>query len=368
MELTKEVTDMSFFNLLKIRIGSFDDNCPVRCKLVAASNRYGLVFAACSDVLRVMKVSQLDEQMMSDMNNNRKGRLTSPEPFQLIKLTNTPGDQLLNFQWNPGSDFLNMFAVCTSDGWVTIYEVQDSQFKIVVSHRGEFSGGVCWSPKGKQIALGRKTGDVVMYTQSLKEKNCIMPCSKVRELANGASVSVVDILWEAAHLMFVAYRLRNDENEQPQLVYYNLKNHQQPFILYEDVCYGSDPSRYPSYQMEFIREWSMVAITSATAVDIAILGMDDKELWKLYIFDECRPEIPTDSDNYSPNFPRGFTFSFNSQFIYEKDTIKYPPSPLLLTLSTDGCLVVFVVTNDGCKPINKTPEALTAAGDSTNKR
>ncbi|EDO27350.1 predicted protein, partial [Nematostella vectensis] len=79
------------------------------------------------------------------------------------------GLDVVALQWNPGIS--NMFALCLSDGSVSVWEVTSSDInQLAALGPTTRATAICWSPKGKQLVVGHKNGKLTQLTPGLQPK------------------------------------------------------------------------------------------------------------------------------------------------------------------------------------------------------
>ena len=118
--------------------------------------------------------------------------------------------------------------------------------------------------------------------------------------------------------------------------------------------------------------WNVILASSATAMEIAVLGQSSAEdaehpewtQWTLE--DEFRAELPLSADNDETR-PIGIAVDTTSQtpIPWGDNNQTIPPMPVLFVLSSNGLLCPFHVINllKGANSFNQVPQALNTANE-----
>jgi len=68
---------------------------------------------------------------------------SQPRPFAAVQLG--PGEDIVDFAWNPGVDFAGLFAVCLSKGGVHLLELKGSSVTQVANLPASAAATCCMS-------------------------------------------------------------------------------------------------------------------------------------------------------------------------------------------------------------------------------
>ncbi|XP_024942691.1 nuclear pore complex protein Nup214 isoform X2 [Cephus cinctus] len=362
---------------------------PTSCSLVAADGKRGLLYVAWSNKITILKPG-IDgtERKLEHAFPNTISRITlncdcsylavtfsqpaasiynaaslvknQLELLQEIRLS--PSNEnvfVFDIRWNPCIP--GMLCTITSDHTIGSFQIKgDGKGGVGLSGLERIAGveALCaaWSPKGKQLAVGCKNGNIVQLKPDLKIARTILsPSPSIGE--------IIAVLWISNYQFCAAYLDPNEQRINVLIVDAPKGAASGIFTCYDDITYGMPEAEgaesTPRYYFEHIPEWDIIIAASSSSSEIAILGTHDSGTtwvqWQLV--DNGRAQLPFIKRRES--YPVGLAVDKSS-------TVKLPwgtestlpnPVPMLHIFGTSGQLCSFHMINlkPNCPAICKPP-------------
>eukprot|EP00731_Ephydatia_muelleri_P020505 Em0013g232a len=388
----KDVSDFYFKQLRKIKIGDVTQaGC---CSLICTSNEYGWTFVGCNKGVFAFKTSVLhvvdkDETLGAQKNTGdathlRPILIPTPAPVLDVSLSSDsftlcacvkdqylvclffdtrgiskqqvapfcsltpitdPAVGALSVQWNMGC--AEELALSLSNGTLLLLTVA-RDVNISCKKEKMNASVVCWSPKGKQLAVGLKDGKVLQLSKTLDVKKSY-PCPE--ELSEPHQVS--GLCWLSTHLFAVVYTTLappspGGMSPAPSLMLLTAPNETSyTFTNFQDVYYGTG-GNHDNFFFTYISSWNVLVSSSANAMEAAVIAQGQDLEWEKWNLEGTgRAEFPLDGS--TDTYAAGMTIDLTSQEpLVLNDTDTLPPSPILLLYSDHGMLCPYTLVNLSC--------------------
>lgn len=252
-----------------------------------------------------------------------------------VRLSATPGTYVTEVNWNPSLP--GIFTACKSDGTLGNYDLKDNTVEINELPATSRSTSFCWSPKGKQLAVGSRNGHITQFKPDLKAVKVInAPTFEVPH-------SLISLCW-ISNYQFIGVYQSSEKDGQAKLIVINApKTGETNYINYEDVCY-SGSSRMPQFYIILLQHWNLLMISSSNSMELGLLGAVS-ETWTQWNVSDCaRAELPLGPDKQE-TLPVGMALDISNTKPLPWGEGALPPCPYLLLLSHQGIIYFYNIVN-----------------------
>ncbi|XP_072743654.1 uncharacterized protein Nup214 [Anoplolepis gracilipes] len=265
-----------------------------------------------------------------------------------ITSSNKLDSYVTDIRWNP--TLPTMLCTVTSDCTIGSFQLRVDENSVpkisILSKISNEPQALCaaWSPKGKQVAVGCKNGDIVqLKPDTLKIARTIAgPSPSIGE--------VISILWISNYQFCAAYL--NSERHTNVLIIDAPKGEvNATFTCYEDITYGFPDAEGEGsilrYYFEHVPEWGLIIAGSSTSSEIAVLGtIDGGANWNQWqLVDSGRAQLPL--MRTTEIYPMGLAVDKSpiNKLPWGTDSMLPHPVPILHILGTSGQLCSFHMVN-----------------------
>ncbi|KAH8094446.1 hypothetical protein BXZ70DRAFT_947463 [Cristinia sonorae] len=247
---------------------------------------------------------------------------------------------------------------------VQVLDVQQKQ-----SVGGWFNGGspettptaISWSPKGKQLALGLLSGDIVTFspTDAATIKTFV---PRPTALPNQSLISLSWLSNSDFHAIYVPSAPLTAESPQTHLILsIDSKANTCTVVKISAPCSPYPGLCIPGSFSTVLRQWSptkfLIFVGDSSSSDIGLIGAEStgSDLWsKLNLEETSTPTVPLDED-MSDTVLMGLAVDLSGTEPFSYKTVsgedaEAPPPPVLLAYASDGTVVGWHVVNTGNNP------------------
>ncbi|CAL8119063.1 unnamed protein product [Orchesella dallaii] len=252
-------------------------------------------------------------------------------PFCEIRCSSSASARISNICWNPGENMNNLVAINSADGILFLAKINGPN-SIELNKFSE--GGVrclCWSPKGKQLVIGRSNGMLSQLKLDLTEAKRIPGPH-----ANSVPIS---ILWTQTTQFLIVFH----KETFIDLMQLDLAKNAPPIYSNSGDIFISDsvPTKSSCFFLPFMQWNAVVAMTNSASDIIVLVKQPQNELWTPGdIADNQRAAFLLD------NYARGATVFYGSEDkVIVSEVESHPPMPLLFLLSQRGCISSYSLVN-----------------------
>ena len=284
-----------------------------------------------------------------------------PKPFLEVPSSTPPGIIILELSWNPVLP--SMFSVVYSDGSLALYILSEKGFDSATLPPAEKVCCLSWSPKGKQLVVGKQDGSLTQYKPDLKEAKKIL--APVNPSEPGKPLVASSILWVSTYQFLVLYKLSSDVSSL--YLVQSSKAGTTTFLNYDDICYSTGDARDPYFMMYQQMDWPLIMCASANGIEVALMGITgtkDNLSWQQWnLEDTGRAELPLMSNTNEERYPVGMAFCFGGITrclpIDEAGNCMPHPVPILFLLAADGLLCGFHAIYQGGAQVTRPLDPIT---------
>ncbi|KAF8442199.1 hypothetical protein L210DRAFT_3199384 [Boletus edulis BED1] len=272
---------------------------------------------------------------------------------------------LLSMQPNPG-DIPELVAVlrdCTNSPGSLAVELLDVQK--LTSSGGWMAGkspsttptSISWSPKGKQLALGLQSGDIVTFSPSATAT----PKSSIPHPPSANNMSVISVHWLSTTSFHTIYAPPGQLTPDVEQVHFHAsldsKSNSAQDIRFNNPYLPFPGLRPPGEFLLCLRGWDpskvLLFIGDSTSSDIGLIGSvadDPGERWHTLALEETStPSLPLDKDQ-NDTILLGMDVDLTSSESYHHSTasgeaLELPAHPIMYVYASDGTILGWHVLN-----------------------
>ncbi|KIK81178.1 hypothetical protein PAXRUDRAFT_833034 [Paxillus rubicundulus Ve08.2h10] len=297
----------------------------------------------------------------SDQLISSGGGLVSPTH----SFTASPSTVLLSIQPNPG-DIPELVAIlrdCTNSPGSLAVELLDVQK--FVSSGGWMAGkspsttptSISWSPKGKQLALGLQSGDIVTYSPTATAT----PKFSIPHPPSANNMSAIFIQWLSTSSFHAIYTPPGQLAPDVEQVHFHLSLDSKSNSA-QDVRFNSPYLPFPGLRPPgafavCLRGWDpskvLLFVGDSTASDIGVFGSMTGitgESWcNLSLEETSTPSLPLDKDQ-NDTILLGLDVDLTNDSSYRHSTasgeaLDLPASPIMYAYASDGTIIGWYILN-----------------------
>lgn len=168
------------------------------------------------------------------------------QPLTQFNLSNS-AVKVTDLNWNPSLP--QVFTACKSDGSLSVLELSGNSVKPNELPAAAGACCFCWSPKGKQIAVGSKDGKITQYKPDLKAVKVINapPLQGVN--------SLISLQWVSNYQFIGIFSNLAEEPQINVIVVDAPKTGEPSYTNYEDICYSNGNRRSTQFYLNFQAPW-----------------------------------------------------------------------------------------------------------------
>lgn len=213
---------------------------------------------------------------------------------------------------------------------------------------------VSWSPKGKQIAVGLQSGDIITFSPTETNK----PKFVFGKPLSANNQSVIAMTWlsnTTIHTIYAPPGPLNPDAEQTHLVVsLDPKKNTAADIKLMTPYFPSPAIRPPGSFVAVLRNWEPARLLlfagDSTSSDIGVLGTTQDDSWHNFSLEETStPSLPLDKD-MNDTVLMALELDLTSTETHHHtsasgETFELPPPPIMYAYASDGTLLGWVVVN-----------------------
>lgn len=284
--------------------------------------------------------------------------LDSQASIGRVDLSEFSNSTILDYAWQPVY-YESIVAICLSSGHLLIVAVDKKEKRVGVVYKEQKSClTCCWSPKGKNLAIGMTNGQVRrLEIGQLTQGSTTFSFKDVDKSVISFTHLTPDyqarkLRWINKKYLMCAHARPTD----PTAVFsiFTIKP-TEPCRYFTNVCVDTiSPDKLTNYNVDLLNLSGVVICTSNASGDVSVIGVAGAEQfkkndiadWNMITIDAegARIELPLDSDNCE-TYSRGVVITFAK---------KFGNNPVLVFYTNDGLICSYVAAHS--EQILKLPE------------
>lgn len=216
---------------------------------------------------------------------------------------------------------------------------------------------VSWSPKGKQLALGLQSGDIITFSPTATAT----PKSSIPHPPSAKSMSVISVHWLSTTSFHTIYAPLGQLTPDVEQIHFHAsldsKSNSAQDIRFNNPYLPFPGLRPPGEFLVCLRGWDpskvLLFIGDSTSSDIGLIGSmasDSGESWhNLSLEETSTPSLPLDKDQ-NDTILLGMDVDLTSTESYHHSTasgeaLELPAHPIVYVYASDGTLLGWHVLN-----------------------
>lgn len=271
------------------------------------------------------------------------------KPFAVIDLVSNA--EIIDLDWHPEFNE-SLFAAVLSTGELISVGVNLAEKRAQILfqlNQNEKITCVSWSPKGKQIVIGKENGEIIQLKHT--DGTAFQEAKKINPDPELIGYEVNAIKWCFTFLFMVSYaKTKSEQDFEVKHITVHAPSKTVPvFYNYTQLCIESFKKEL-RYKTDFIHLGGVILCSTSYSSEVGVLVCDDTEKsvhsWnQLMLADDHRVELPMSKKNQTLSkgiimyFENAKTFKIN-----ETEVIGGLNNPLMTILNSDGVLCSFFVS------------------------
>lgn len=291
----------------------------------------------------------------SNCNNNPTVEcfdLDTSQKIGELQLTEISGCDIVDYAWHPNY-FDSLVALCTNSGHLLVVAISKKNRGISLVYNKLYGTmSCCWSPKGKNLAIGTVNGGVlrlepIISADSFNFKEVDKSNLNFNHPRMTPDHKIIKLRWiNKTYLMSVHARINHPGGPDAIHSIFTIKP-SKPYRYWSNLCFENQISK--DYVVHLVNLSNSVICSSNSSGEASVIGFDGaKEAstgelndWHSLILDEgSRIELPLDENNQEASAAGA--------------TVTRGDNPNLIFLTSDGTLCSYIVMHP--ENILRTPE------------
>lgn len=281
-----------------------------------------------------------------------------------LDLNEFMGSEIVDYAWHPNY-YDSIVALCSSSGHLLVVGVNKKDKGISLVYKSDKYRALtcCWSPKGKNLAIGMSDGGIFRLEPVVaKNSFTFKEVDKSRISFTNPKITpqhqLIKLRWiNKTYLMSVHARLGNPSGTETVYSILTVKP-SKPYLYWTNICFENQLSSQ-TYNVHLANLTNSVVCATSAAGEAAVIGVlgmkeattNDLNDWNSINIEEegARIELPLDANNRET-----YTMAVTTAFVKTSQFQEIINRPIVILLSSDGLVCPYVAIHS--EDILKLPE------------